>query len=418
MFGHELLSLPSNALLFVFFRFADECNPSAATFLKHMKTQRKKGISGSRTLFLPQPNNRMQLGTALTLVTLSGVFAYQQPNLRWPYAKKPWSKVTNRNTKTVVKPGPLDWCSYWNSLGIHKPECLRNQKRPTPVVPLIRDILTTRFSSFTPTCRSRFLLSTCTSSSRCGTGKLCIDTNHITCCLPAQDECPTAPQLGFQCVVRSPVSWCTHNDDCGGRKCCPTGSVLAFIAKAICCRGKLDNQADAQPADVIKRSLSLLSASMSASFDFTGKKALVTGASRGIGYAIAAALSKAGAHVVALARNQQGLEYLRKNHSNITALVCDVTSPEATLSALLAPHQPFDILVNNAGIGLLESCTGLTEEAEAKQLDVNLKAPIILTKIVTSEMIRNSVRGSVVNVSSQASMRPLEHHTAYCEFDN
>ncbi|KIH53035.1 oxidoreductase, short chain dehydrogenase/reductase family protein [Ancylostoma duodenale] len=101
-------------------------------------------------------------------------------------------------------------------------------------------------------------------------------------------------------------------------------------------------------------------------------------------------------------------------HSNITVLVCDVTSPEATLSVLLAPYQPFDILVNNAGIGLLQSCCGLTEEAVTQQLDVNLKAPIILTKLVTSEMIRNSVRGAVVNVSSQASMRPLEHHTAYC----
>ncbi|RCN30753.1 3-oxoacyl-[acyl-carrier-protein] reductase domain protein [Ancylostoma caninum] len=105
---------------------------------------------------------------------------------------------------------------------------------------------------------------------------------------------------------------------------------------------------------------------MSVSFDFTGKKALVTGASRGIGCAIVAALSKAGANVVALARNKEGLEDLRMKHSNITVLVCDVTSPEATLSVLLAPYQPFDILVNNAGIGLLESCCSLTEEAVTK----------------------------------------------------
>ncbi|RCN30312.1 hypothetical protein ANCCAN_23914 [Ancylostoma caninum] len=84
----------------------------------------------------------MQLGTTLTIVTLSGVLSYQQPGLRWPYDKKPWSKVTNRNVKTVVKPSSLDWCSYWNSLGVHKPECLTDPKRPIPAVPLIRSKFT------------------------------------------------------------------------------------------------------------------------------------------------------------------------------------------------------------------------------------------------------------------------------------
>ncbi|KAK6754152.1 hypothetical protein RB195_013262 [Necator americanus] len=165
--------------------------------------------------------------------------------------------------------------------------------------------------------------------------------------------------------------------------------------------------------DVTKRSFGHSRSSMSASYDFKGKKALVTGASKGIGCAIAAALSQAGAKVVALARDKEKLEELRKNHSNISIVVGDVTSSESSLRALLAPYQPFDILINNAGTGFVEPCHSLTEDAITKQLDVNLKAPIILTKIVTSEMIRNSVRGAVVNISSQASMRPLEHHTVY-----
>ncbi|CAJ0591890.1 unnamed protein product [Cylicocyclus nassatus] len=153
---------------------------------------------------------------------------------------------------------------------------------------------------------------------------------------------------------------------------------------------------------------------MPAEYDFTGKKALVTGASRGIGYAIAEALSKVGAEVVALARDQAKLEELRSKHSNISVVVADVTSSESTLTTLLAPYQPFDFLVNNAGCGLIESVRNLSEEAVTKVLDVNLKAPIMLTKIVTSEMVRNDVRGAVVNISSQASMRPLDDHTAYC----
>ncbi|KHJ97865.1 oxidoreductase, short chain dehydrogenase/reductase family protein [Oesophagostomum dentatum] len=153
---------------------------------------------------------------------------------------------------------------------------------------------------------------------------------------------------------------------------------------------------------------------MTAKYDFTGCKALVTGASRGIGYAIAEALSKAGANVVALARDKARLEELRSKHSNISIVVGDVTSPESALAALLAPYQPFDILVNNAGVAALESSHKLSEEAVTQQLDVNLKAPIIITKIVTSEMIRNSVKGTVVSISSQASLRPIENHTAYC----
>ncbi|PIO68760.1 oxidoreductase, short chain dehydrogenase/reductase family protein [Teladorsagia circumcincta] len=153
---------------------------------------------------------------------------------------------------------------------------------------------------------------------------------------------------------------------------------------------------------------------MSVAFDFHGKKALVTGASQGLGYGIAIALAESGATVVALARNEAKLEELRKKHSNITVVVADVTASESTLSSLLAPHQPFHLLVNNAGVGMLEPCLEISEEAINKQFDVNLKAPIVLSKIVAKEMVQHSVRGAMVNISSQASMRPIDHHTIYC----
>ncbi|VDO05558.1 unnamed protein product, partial [Haemonchus placei] len=96
-------------------------------------------------------------------------------------------------------------------------------------------------------------------------------------------------------------------------------------------------------------------------------------------------------------------------HNNISIVVADVTLPESKLSSLLAPHQPFHLLVNNAGVGMLESCLTISEE-----FDTNLKAPIILAKIVANEMVRHAIRGSIVNISSQASMRPIDHHTVYC----
>ncbi|KAK6024141.1 oxidoreductase, short chain dehydrogenase/reductase family protein [Ostertagia ostertagi] len=153
---------------------------------------------------------------------------------------------------------------------------------------------------------------------------------------------------------------------------------------------------------------------MSASFDFHGKKALVTGASQGIGYGLALALAHAGATVVALDRNGSKLEDLRKKHDNVTIVVADVTLSEWALASILAPHQPFHFLLNNAGISILESCLTIKEESLARHIDVNLKAPILLAKIVANEMIRRSIRGVIVNVSSQASKRPLKDHLAYC----
>ncbi|KAK6040151.1 hypothetical protein COOONC_22344, partial [Cooperia oncophora] len=63
---------------------------------------------------------------------------------------------------------------------------------------------------------------------------------------------------------------------------------------------------------------------------------------------------------------------------------------------------------------MLEPCLSISEEAMNKQFDVNLKAPIVLAKIVANEMVRHSVRGAIVNISSQASMRPIDQHTVYC----
>ncbi|KAK5982903.1 WAP domain-containing protein [Trichostrongylus colubriformis] len=75
----------------------------------------------------------------------------------------------------------------------------------------------------TPVCRTRYLLATCKPSKHCSTGKMCMDTTYKPCCQQPTSECPTTVQLGFQCYASTPTNWCRQNDDCHGKKCCPTG---------------------------------------------------------------------------------------------------------------------------------------------------------------------------------------------------
>lgn len=116
--------------------------------------------------------------------------------------------------------------------------------------------------------------------------------------------------------------------------------------------------------------------------DFSNKRILVTGATKGIGRAISDGLIAHGAHVVAIGRSHADLESLKKtvtlsNHEHklliifqhgdkVSALHVDVTDDEATIAAALQPFQPFNGVVNNAGVAILEAVTELTLEAIRK----------------------------------------------------
>ncbi|GMR59864.1 hypothetical protein PMAYCL1PPCAC_30059, partial [Pristionchus mayeri] len=154
---------------------------------------------------------------------------------------------------------------------------------------------------------------------------------------------------------------------------------------------------------------------MSVSFDFSGKKILVTGASQGIGRSICLSLCKAGALVVGIARNEAALAILASQIGpSFTSLVADVTSGAEELAKILEKHQPFHGLVNNAGIAALESAESTSGETMERIMAVNFIAPVILAQIVLRGMRSSSVSGSIVNVSSQASLVPLKDHLAYC----
>ncbi|NXY72333.1 DER reductase, partial [Glareola pratincola] len=146
---------------------------------------------------------------------------------------------------------------------------------------------------------------------------------------------------------------------------------------------------------------------------FRGRRALVTGAGKGIGRAVAVALSKAGARVTALSRTAADLESLARECPGIEPLCLDLADWDATEAAVGAAG-PFELLVNNAAVAELQPFLEVTRAALQRSLDVNFGAVLHVSQIVARQMIAQGVPGAIVNVSSQASQRALRDHAVYC----
>lgn len=151
---------------------------------------------------------------------------------------------------------------------------------------------------------------------------------------------------------------------------------------------------------------------MTTSFDFSGRRALVTGASSGIGRAVAARLAQAGAQVTAIGRNAAALAALH-TEAGCTPLVLDVADASA-LERALASLPAFDLVVNCAGIALLESAADMHAESFDAVMAVNARAAALVASRCGRAMIAAGVRGSIVNVSSQAALVALDAHLCYC----
>ena len=144
---------------------------------------------------------------------------------------------------------------------------------------------------------------------------------------------------------------------------------------------------------------------------FTGRRVLVTGATRGIGREIACRLAAAGAHTVCLGRDRAALAALRDEIGGDTAEV-DLRDMEA-LRAIAEAALPIDHLVNNAGVVAIEPFLELSDAAFADTMAVNLHAAVALSQVVARRLVGDCRAGSIVHVSSTASSLGQEGHTAY-----
>ncbi len=152
-----------------------------------------------------------------------------------------------------------------------------------------------------------------------------------------------------------------------------------------------------------------------------GKVALITGASRGIGEALAMAFAEAGADVAISSRKQEGLdpvaERIRETGRRSVAIAAHNARSDQ-LGPLVQRVEdelgPIDVLVNNAGTNPVFAPINMVDEAVwDKIFAVNLKGAFLLSKLVADSMMSRST-GSIINVASVAGSKPAQGLGAYC----
>ena len=153
------------------------------------------------------------------------------------------------------------------------------------------------------------------------------------------------------------------------------------------------------------------------SFRLDGRRALVTGAGRGIGLALSAALAQAGAHVVLAARTAAQIgdaaAAIRTEGGSAEAIVLDVTDL-TSVRAAIAAQPAIDILVNNAGTNRPRDFLKVTEDDYDTIATLNLRAAFFVAQAVAQRMVAAEQKGSIIHISSQMGHVGGARRTVYC----
>ncbi|KAG8195696.1 hypothetical protein JTE90_002960 [Oedothorax gibbosus] len=146
---------------------------------------------------------------------------------------------------------------------------------------------------------------------------------------------------------------------------------------------------------------------------FDGKRALVTGAGKGIGRALTLKLVECGAEVVAVSRTQSDLDELAEISPKIIPLCVDI-GDWSTTEAAIATAGPIDLVVNNAGVMDVKEYGTYTEEEVDRTMNINVKAVVNITQALVKGMCERGTGGAVVNVSSMMGIYAIPCYGVYC----
>jgi len=147
--------------------------------------------------------------------------------------------------------------------------------------------------------------------------------------------------------------------------------------------------------------------------NFAGEKIIVTGAGKGIGEGLTRKLVSLGAHVYAVSRTESDLIKLKNDLGDrVTTITCDISNWDL-VEEKLGGITDATGLVNNAAIAMCSPCLEATEKEFDQMFNVNVKAMMHCSQIVAKSLIKRSRPGSIVNLSSQASIAALADHVIY-----
>ena len=155
-------------------------------------------------------------------------------------------------------------------------------------------------------------------------------------------------------------------------------------------------------------------------FDLSGKAAIITGGSKGLGYAMAAGLASAGAQVMLVNRNveegaQAASELSAAYETTVVSFSADITQQaqtEAMAQAALDAFGRIDILINSAGINIRGAIDEVSSDDFAKVMDVNVTGTWLCCRAVTPHM-KQQERGSIINLASTLGLVGLADRTPY-----